>query len=43
LGRLALGATGIFMWFKLNERTIGIVLLSANLVVSLGLLITLRR
>ena len=31
------------MWFKLyKERTIGLVLLSANLAVSLGLLIALR-
>ena len=43
LGLLALGGTGIFMWFKLyKERTIGLVLLSANLVVSLGLLIAMR-
>ncbi|HVW86864.1 MAG TPA: hypothetical protein VHB50_19395 [Bryobacteraceae bacterium] len=43
LGLLALGATGIYMWFKLyKERTIGVVLLSLNLVVSLGLLIALR-
>jgi hypothetical protein len=43
LGLVALGATGIYMWFKLyRERTIGIVLLSLNLVVSLGLLIAIR-
>jgi hypothetical protein len=31
------------MWFKLyKERTIGLVLLGANLVVSVGLLIALR-
>jgi len=43
LGLFALGGTGIFMWFKLyKERTIGLVLLGANLVVSVGLLIALR-
>ncbi len=43
LGLFALGATGIFMWFKLyRERTIGLVLLSTNLLVSLVLLIALR-
>lgn len=43
LGLLALGATGIYMWFKLHkERTTGVVLLSLNLVVSLGLLAALR-
>ena len=43
IGLFALGGTGIFMWFKLyEERTIGVVLLGANLVVSVGLLIALR-
>jgi len=43
LGLFALGGTGIYMWFKLyKERTIGMVLLSANLVVSVTLLIALR-
>ncbi len=43
LGLFALGGTGIFMWFRLyNERTIGLVLLSTNLIVSLGLLIAMR-
>jgi hypothetical protein len=43
LGVLTLGATGIMMWFKLyKERTIGLLLLSANLIVSFGLLISLR-
>lgn len=43
LGLFALGGTGIVMWFKLyNERTIGPMLLGANLLVSLGLLIALR-
>ena len=44
LGLFALGGSGIFMWFKLyEERTIGLVLLGANLVVSVALLIALRR
>ena len=43
LGLFVLGGTGIFMWFKLyKERTIGLVLLGANLVVSVGLLVALR-
>ena len=43
LGLLALGATGIFMWFKLyQERAIGLILLGANLVVSIALLMALR-
>jgi hypothetical protein len=43
LGLFALGGTGIFMWFKLyKERTIGLVLLGANVVVSVGLLVALR-
>jgi hypothetical protein len=43
LGLFTLGGTGIYMWFKLyKERAIGLVLLGANLVVSLGLLIALR-
>ena len=40
---LALGATGVYMWFKLHtERAIGSVLLGFNLIVSLALLIALR-
>ena len=36
---LALGGTGVYMWFKLHtERAIGSVLLRLNLMVSLGLL-----
>jgi hypothetical protein len=43
VGLLALGATGVYMWFNLyNERTIGLALLVANLMVSLGLLTVLR-
>ena len=43
LGLFALGLTGIYMWFKLHrERTVGMVLLGLNLVVSTGLLIALR-
>src|SRR4051794_15149834 len=41
---LALGGTGVYMWFKLHtERAIGSVLLGLNLIVSLGLLLALRR
>jgi len=40
---LALGGTGVYMWFKLHtERAIGAVLLALNLMVSLGLLVALR-
>ncbi len=43
LAMFALGGTGVYMWFKLHkERGIGVVLLSANLVVSIILLIALR-
>jgi hypothetical protein len=43
LAIFVLGSTGIFMWFKLHkERTIGLVLLSLNVVVSAVLLIALR-
>jgi hypothetical protein len=43
LGMLTLGATGIYMWFKLHtERVIGVILLSANLVISGILLVALR-
>jgi len=43
LALFVLGGTGIFMWFRLHkERTIGLVLLSANVVVSVVLLIALR-
>ena len=40
---LMLGATGVYMWFKLHkERAVGTVLLGFNLIVSLGLLMALR-
>jgi hypothetical protein len=40
---LLIGATGIYLWFKIHtERTIGIILLSVNLVVSLALLTVMR-
>jgi hypothetical protein len=40
---LTIGATGLYMWFKLHgERLIGAVLLSANLIISIGLLTFLR-
>lgn len=40
---LTIGATGLYMWFKLHkERAIGVVLLSANLVISILLLTLLR-
>ncbi|MCU1325923.1 MAG: hypothetical protein JWN34_1293 [Bryobacterales bacterium] len=43
LGLFALGGTGVYMWFRLHrERTIGIILLGANLVVSIFLLLALR-
>ena len=43
IGLLVLGATGVYMWFKLHkERVIGLVLLGTNLVVSAGLLLALR-
>ncbi len=39
-----LGATGLYMWFRLyKERAIGLVFLAANVVVSLGLLIAMRN
>lgn len=42
-GLLAIGATGVYLWFKIHrERAIGSILLAANLVVSLGLLAALR-
>jgi hypothetical protein len=41
---LVLGGTGVYMWFKLHtERAIGSVLLGLNLIVSVGLLLALRR
>jgi hypothetical protein len=44
LGLFALGGTGVYMWFRLHkERTIGIILLGANLGVSIFLLLALRR
>jgi hypothetical protein len=40
---LTIGVTGIYMWFKLyRERVIGALLLSANLIISIGLLAALR-
>jgi hypothetical protein len=40
---LVLGATGVYLWFRMHkERAIGAVLLGANLVVSLALLRLLR-
>ena len=40
---LSIGATGLYMWFKLyKERLIGSILLSANLIVSIVLLSWLR-
>jgi len=43
LGLLILGATGLYMWFRLyKERVIGLILLTLNLVISLGLLAALR-
>ena len=41
---LTIGATGLYMWFKLHrERAIGVALLSANLAISIFLLVVLRR
>jgi hypothetical protein len=35
--------SGIYLWFRIHlERTIGTVLLAANLAVSVGLLVALR-
>jgi hypothetical protein len=43
LGFFAIGGTGIYMWFRLHkERTIGVILLSANVVISIALLLSLR-
>ncbi len=43
LGLFALGGSGVYMWFRLyNERTAGLVLLGANLVISMVLLTALR-
>ena len=43
LGMLTLGATGIYLWFKLHtERVAGGFLLAANLVISGVLLFALR-
>ncbi|HKD07958.1 MAG TPA: PepSY domain-containing protein [Bryobacteraceae bacterium] len=40
---LTIGVTGIYMWFKLQrERVIGAILLSVNLIISIGLLTFLR-
>jgi hypothetical protein len=43
LALIALGASGVYLWFRIHaERTIGAALLAANLVVSAGLLLALR-
>jgi hypothetical protein len=43
LALIALGASGIYLWFRIHiERTIGTVLLAANLAVSAVLLVALR-
>jgi hypothetical protein len=43
LALLALGVTGVCLWFRLRrERVIGTVLLAGNLAVSLALLVALR-
>jgi hypothetical protein len=40
---IALGLTGVYLWFRLhNERTTGSILLAANLIASLLLMVTLR-
>jgi len=40
---ILLGATGVYMWFRIyNERRTGSILLAANLCVSIALLILLR-
>ena len=40
---LLLGLSGVYLWFRLhNERTVGSILLAANLIVSLVLMVTLR-
>jgi hypothetical protein len=39
LGLLALGGTGLYLWFKLKkERRIGVALLGANVVAGVGLI-----
>lgn len=41
---LLIGASGVYLWFQMHrERIIGTVLLTANLLVSLGLLLALRH
>ncbi len=43
LALIALGLSGIYLWFRIHiERAIGTVLLAANLAVSAGLLVALR-
>ncbi len=43
VGMIFIGATGIYLWFKMHkERAIGAALLAANVVISLGLLAILR-
>jgi hypothetical protein len=43
LALIALGVSGVYLWFQIHiERTIGTVLLAANLAVSAGLLVALR-
>jgi hypothetical protein len=44
IGLLLMGATGVYLWFRIHtERTIGAVLLAFNLLVPLALLVLLRR
>lgn len=43
VGMLFIGASGVYLWFKIHkERTVGAILLAANVVISLGLLVALR-
>ncbi|MCP5111532.1 MAG: hypothetical protein GY953_11930, partial [bacterium] len=43
VGLILLGATGLYLWFKLhNERRIGTVLLTLGLAFSLGLMVLIR-
>jgi hypothetical protein len=43
VGLIVLGASGVYLWFRIHtERRVGIALLATNLVVSAGLLVALR-
>jgi hypothetical protein len=43
LGMIFIGASGVYLWFKMRqERVIGAALLAANVVISVGLLAILR-